>query len=81
MQNSCFFHRAELQSSSQGLGFMLSFLCLTAQHSHVALTASCIGREDGLICLISGSLGQSDILSAKNDAEKNLCLSCPLKVT
>lgn len=50
-------------------------LCPTAQHSMWYL----LRIAGALISLFSGSLGQSDILSAKSDAEKNLCLSCPLK--
>lgn len=58
------------------------FLCPSAGHSPAVLTACVLHRLGigGLISLFSGSLGQSDILSAKDDAEKNLCLSCPLRV-
>lgn len=67
------FHGAKLQSSFQGLGFLLSFLCSTAQHSRVALTAQRIGQEDVLICLFSGSV-KPEMMLRKS-------LSCPLKVT
>lgn len=57
------------------LGLHVVILCPTAQHSMWYL----LRIAGALISLFSGSLGQSDILSAKSDAEKNLCLSCPLK--
>lgn len=72
---------AEFRSSSWDVGSTLSSLCPSARHSHTTQRVlHSLGRV-GLISLFSGSLGQSDILSAKNDAEKNLCLSCSLRVT
>ena len=71
----------ELQSSSQGLGSTLSSLSLrsTSPRSTYCVLHR-LGRG-GLISLFSGSLGWSDIFSAKNDAEKTLSLLCPLGVT
>lgn len=68
------FHGAALPRSPQGTGSMRSF-CVP--QLSIPRGTYCVWQR--LLFLFSGSLGQSDILSAKSDAEKNLCLSCPLK--
>lgn len=75
MWNSCGFPSCSTSKFLLGHRLRVVLLCPTARHSMWRLL--CVAGA--LVSLFSGSLGYSDILSAKRDAEKNICLSCPLK--